>query len=63
MCISTNKISLVVLTPKKKLEIRKNVKTVKDPKKKTHVLCHETEPNPSKDTAMREIILRVEMNS
>jgi hypothetical protein len=34
------------------LEIRKIVKTIKEPKKQT--LCHEIEPNPSKDRAMHE---------
>jgi hypothetical protein len=37
----------------KKLEIRKNVKTLKEPiKSKTE--SHKTEPNPSKDGAMHE---------
>jgi hypothetical protein len=49
MHISTNEVSSVVLIPKK-LEIRKIVKSVKEPKKK--ILCHEIEPNPSKDRAM-----------
>jgi hypothetical protein len=52
MRISTNQVSSVVLRPKK-LEIRKIVKTVKEPKK-TQILCHEIEPNPSKDRAMHE---------
>jgi hypothetical protein len=33
------------------------VKTVQEPKKKKkikQILCHETEPNPSKDRAMHE---------
>jgi hypothetical protein len=52
--ISTNQDSSVVLRPKK-LEIRKIVKTVKEPKKKPkQILCHEIEPNPSKDRAMHE---------
>jgi hypothetical protein len=51
MRISANKVSSVMLRPKK-LEIRKkNVKTVKEPRKPK---CHEIEPNPSKDRAMHE---------
>jgi DNA-binding transcriptional regulator GbsR (MarR family) len=54
MHISTNQVSSVVLRPKK-LEIRKIVKTVKEPRKtKYKVLCHEIEENPSKDRAMHE---------
>jgi hypothetical protein len=49
MHISTNQVSSVVPRPKK-LEIRKIVKTVKEPKIQT--LCHEIEPNLSKDRAM-----------
>jgi hypothetical protein len=30
------------------------VKTVKEPKKKNHILCYEIEPNPSNDRAMYE---------
>jgi hypothetical protein len=41
----------MVLRPKK-MAIRKIVKTVKEPKKQ--MLCHEIEPNPSKDRAMHE---------
>jgi hypothetical protein len=61
MRISTNQVSSVVLKPKK-LEIRKIVKTVKEPKKQ--ILCHEIEPNPSKDIElrMREIVLLVTQN-
>jgi hypothetical protein len=51
MRISTNKVSSVVLRPKK-LGIQKIVKSVKEPKKQ--ILYHEIEPNPSKDTAMHE---------
>jgi hypothetical protein len=51
MRISTNQFSSVVLRPKK-LEIRKIVETVKEPKK--WILCHDFEPNPSKDRAMHE---------
>jgi hypothetical protein len=50
--ISTTQVSSVVLRPKK-LEIRKIVKTVKQPKKK-QILCHEIEPKPSKDRVMHE---------
>jgi hypothetical protein len=53
MRISTNQVSSVVLGPKK-LEIRKIVKTVKEPEKKKQILCHEIEPNPSKDRATHE---------
>jgi hypothetical protein len=52
MRISTNQASSVVLRPKI-LEIRKIVKTVKEPKR-NQTLCHEIEPNPSKDRAMHE---------
>jgi hypothetical protein len=52
MRISTNQVSSVVLRPKK-LEIRKIVKTVKKPTKKK-ILCHEIEPNLSKDRALHE---------
>jgi hypothetical protein len=41
----------VVLRPKN-IEIRKNVKSVKDPK--NQILCHEIEPNSQKDRAMHE---------
>jgi hypothetical protein len=51
MRISTNQVSLVILRPKN-LEIRKIVKTVKEPK--TQILCQEIEPNRSKDRAMHE---------
>jgi hypothetical protein len=53
MRISTNQVSSVVLRPKK-LEIRKIVKTIKEPKKQKQILCHEIEPNPLKDRAMHE---------
>jgi hypothetical protein len=49
--ISTYQVSSVV-SRLKKLEIRKIVKTVKEPKKQ--MLHHEIEPNPSKDRAMHE---------
>jgi hypothetical protein len=54
MRILTNfKVSSVVLRPKK-LEIRKKaVKTVQEPTPPP-ILCHEIEPNPSKDNAMHE---------
>ena len=52
MRISTNEVSSVVLGSKK-LEVRnKNVKRVKS--RKNEILCHEIEPNPSKDRAMHE---------
>ena len=47
MRISTDQVSSVVLRPKK-LEIRKIVKNVNEPKNQ------EIEPNPSKDRAMHE---------
>jgi hypothetical protein len=52
----------VVLWPKKNGNLKKKLeKTVKEPK--IQILCHEIEPNPSKDRAfMREIILHFEMN-
>jgi hypothetical protein len=50
MRILTNQVSSVVLRPKK-LEIRNIVKTVS---RKKHILCHEIEENPSKDSAMHE---------
>jgi hypothetical protein len=30
------------------------MKTVKEPKKKTQMMCDEIEPNPSKDRAMHD---------
>jgi hypothetical protein len=55
MRISTNKVSSVMLRPKK-LEIwKKKCVTLKEPGKKisqTH--CHEIEPNLSKDRTMHE---------
>ena len=52
MRISTNEVSSVVLGSKK-LEVRKkNVKSVKS--RKNEILCHEIEPNLSKDRAMHE---------
>ena len=52
MRISTNEVSSVVLGSKK-LEVRKkNVRSVKS--RKNEILCHEIEPNPSKDRAMHE---------
>jgi hypothetical protein len=54
MRILTIQVSLVVLRPKK-LEIRKKSENCKRAGKKTNqILCHETEPNPSKDIAMHE---------
>ena len=50
MRISTNQVSSVVLRPKK-LKSEK-LQIVKEPKKQ--ILCHEIEPNPSKDRAMHE---------
>jgi hypothetical protein len=38
----------------KKLEIQKNVKTVREPIKTKKGVRHEIEPNPSKDRAMPE---------
>ena len=53
MRISTNEVSSVVLGPKK-LEVEKKiVKSVKS-RKKQIILCHEIEPNPSKERAMHE---------
>jgi hypothetical protein len=52
MRISTNQVSSMVLKPKK-LEIRKKEKLCENykraEKKKKQILCHEIEPNPSKD--------------
>jgi hypothetical protein len=33
---------------------KKIVKTIQKPKKNKQILCHEIEPNPSKDKAMHE---------
>jgi hypothetical protein len=49
MRISTNEVSSVMLRSKK-FEIQKIGKTVKELGKN----CHEIEPNPSKNRAMRE---------
>ena len=51
MRISTNEVSSVVLGPKKS-EVEKNCEKCKEPKKT--ILCHEIEPNPSKERAMHE---------
>jgi hypothetical protein len=51
MRISTNQVSSVVLCPKK-LEIQKEIENGKSRKKQ--ILCHEIEPNPSKDRAMHQ---------
>jgi hypothetical protein len=51
MRISTNQVSSVVLKFEK-IETRKIVKTVKEPKKQ--ILCQEIGPNLSKDKAMHE---------
>jgi hypothetical protein len=55
MRISTTSVSSVVLRPKK-LEIRKRnrEKCIRGEKKTKQILCHENEPNPSKDRAMHE---------
>ena len=54
MHISTNEVSSVVLELKK-LEVEKtNCEKCKEPKKKNILLCHEIEPNPSKERAMHE---------
>jgi hypothetical protein len=52
MRISTTQVSSVVLRPKKLKIAKKNVKTVYEPKNQN--LCHEIEPNQSKDRAMHE---------
>jgi hypothetical protein len=52
MRISTTKVSSVILRPKK-LEIRKTLWTLYMSRKK-QILCHEIEPNLSKDRAMHE---------
>jgi hypothetical protein len=57
MHISTNFKSLFSATRAEKVgnPKKKNVKTVKEPKKKTQqILCQEIEPNPSKDRAMHK---------
>jgi hypothetical protein len=51
MRISTNQVSSVVLRPKT-LEIRKKSENCK--RAKNQILCHEIEPNPSKDRAMHD---------
>jgi hypothetical protein len=70
MRISTTQVSSVMLRSKK-LEIRKkkakksDIK-LKEPSDDNQTVCHEFEPNPSKDRAtfvcLREIILGFEMN-
>ena len=53
MRISTNEVSSVVLGPKKlEVEKKKIVKSVRAERKT--ILCHEIEPNPSKERAMHE---------
>ena len=55
MRISTNEVSSVVLEPKKLEVEKKNCEKCKEPEKKNQiVLCHEIEPNPSKERAMHE---------
>jgi hypothetical protein len=46
MRISTTQVSSVMLRSKK-LEIRKKVKTGKEPSDENQTECHEIEPNPS----------------
>jgi hypothetical protein len=53
MCISTTEVSSVMLRSKK-FEIRKKVKTVKEPSDENQTECFEIEVNPSKDRAMPE---------
>jgi hypothetical protein len=54
MRISTTfKVSSVVLRPKK-LEIREKKLCNLYKSRKNQILCHEIEPNPSKDRAMHE---------
>jgi hypothetical protein len=62
MRISTNQVSSVVLGSKE-LEIRKIVKTVKEPKKKTNKYCAMKLSQICRriELSMREIILRFEM--
>jgi hypothetical protein len=43
-----------VIFRSKKLEIRKKVKTVKEPSDENQTEYHEIKPNPSKDRAMPE---------
>ena len=55
MRISTNEVSSVVLEPKKlEVEKKKTREKCKEQKKKKIILCHEIEPNPSKERAMHE---------
>jgi hypothetical protein len=51
MCILTNQVSSYYSG--QKVEIQKILKTVKHTEK-TQILCHEIEPNPSKDRVMDE---------
>jgi hypothetical protein len=54
MRISINSISSVVLRPKKlEVQKQKHVKTVKE-QEKNSMICHETEPNLSKDRSMHD---------
>ena len=53
MRISTNEVSSVVLGPKKLKVEEKKCEKCKRAKRKT-ILCHEIEPNPSKERAMDE---------
>ena len=52
MRISTNEVSSVVLGPKKVEVQTKEGEKCEEPK--NQLLCHEIEPNPSKDRAMHE---------
>jgi hypothetical protein len=60
MRISTNQVSSVVLGPKK-LEIRKIVKTVKEPEKTKYCAMKLSQIRRRIELCMREIILRFEM--
>jgi restriction endonuclease S subunit len=53
MRISTTQVSSVVLRLKK-LEIQKKIVKKLYKSQKKQILCHEIEPNPSKDRAMHE---------
>jgi hypothetical protein len=61
MHISTNQVSSVVRRPKK-LEIRKIVKTVKEPKTPKYCAMKLSQIRRRIELRMREIILRFEMN-
>jgi hypothetical protein len=53
MRISTTQVSSVILRSKKS-EIRKKYVKMKEASDENQTECHEIEPNPSKDRAMRE---------